>query len=83
MWLAAAYAHTGRSEDARWELEEIRIADANLSIKRIEQSFPLRIPRRESISQTVCIKPAYIRKRGYLYFLVMQYVLRVEQGRLQ
>ena len=42
MWLAAAYAHTGRSEDARWELEEIRIADANLSIERLEQVIPFK-----------------------------------------
>lgn len=44
LWLAAAYAHMGRSDDARRELEEIRIADANLSIERIEMVIPFKDP---------------------------------------
>ena len=45
LWLAAAYAHVGRIDDANWELEEIHIADENLSIERIEQVIPFRDPR--------------------------------------
>ena len=44
LWLAAAYAHAGRTDDAEWELEQIRAAGADLSLPHIEEFIPLSDP---------------------------------------
>jgi TolB-like protein/DNA-binding winged helix-turn-helix (wHTH) protein/Flp pilus assembly protein TadD len=44
LWLAAAYAHAGRIDDAKWEIEQIRSRGAELSVERIEQTIPLKDP---------------------------------------
>ena len=44
LWMAAALAHLGRVEDARWELDQVRVTGANLSLTHIEKSIPLKDP---------------------------------------
>jgi tetratricopeptide (TPR) repeat protein len=44
LWLAAALAHSGRLDDASWQLEQIRAAGSDLSLKRIEAVIPLKDP---------------------------------------
>ena len=41
LWLAAAYAYVGEVDSARWELEQIRLTDPNISIGKIESVIPL------------------------------------------
>ena len=44
LWLAAAYGHQGKIENAKWELEQIRLVDPGISIKKIEGVIPLKDP---------------------------------------
>jgi TolB-like protein/DNA-binding winged helix-turn-helix (wHTH) protein len=44
VWLAAAFAHAGRTDDAKWEIEQIRGSGARLSVEHIEQTVPLKDP---------------------------------------
>ena len=44
LWLAAAYAHLGRADDAGWELEQIRNSGAEISLDHIERVIPLKDP---------------------------------------
>lgn len=44
LWLAATYAHVGKIDDAKWEIEQIRIVDPTLSIERVEKVIPLKDP---------------------------------------
>lgn len=44
LWLAACYAQTGQIEEAQWQIEHIRNADAEISLDWIEQAFPLQDP---------------------------------------
>ncbi|MCB1753157.1 MAG: tetratricopeptide repeat protein [Gammaproteobacteria bacterium] len=41
-WLAAAYAQAGRTEDARWEAEQLLALNPEFSLQRIRQAFPFR-----------------------------------------
>ena len=44
LWLAASLAHSGRLDDASWQLEQIRAAGSDLSLERIEAVIPLKDP---------------------------------------
>lgn len=44
LWLAAAYAYVGKFEDAKWEIEQLRSTDAELTVARFEQVIPLNDP---------------------------------------
>ena len=40
VWLIASYAHMGRQEDAKWEGDQLLVADPKFSVKRLEQIVP-------------------------------------------
>ena len=40
VWLAAAYALSGREDDARWEAEQVLTLNPDFSLERIRQAFP-------------------------------------------
>jgi TolB-like protein/DNA-binding winged helix-turn-helix (wHTH) protein/Flp pilus assembly protein TadD len=44
LWLAAALGHTGRIADAKWELDQVRVSGANLSLDYIEKVIPFKDP---------------------------------------
>jgi hypothetical protein len=44
MWLAAAYALSGRREEAEWEVHEVQSLDTEFSLKRIQQTVPYKDP---------------------------------------
>lgn len=44
LWLAAAYAHSGRPGDAEWEIEQIRVINPKLTLSKIEEVIPLNDP---------------------------------------
>jgi adenylate cyclase len=44
VWLAAAYALAGRSDDASWEAEQVLTLNPEFSLQRMQQSFPFRDP---------------------------------------
>ena len=44
LWMAAARGHVGRIEDAKWELDQVRVTGANLSLEHIEKSIPFKDP---------------------------------------
>ena len=44
VWLAAALAHAGEVEEAKWEGEQIMAANPDFSIERMAQSFPFKDP---------------------------------------
>jgi adenylate cyclase len=44
LWLAAAYAHVGETEEASWQLEQIRISGRELSLEHIENVIPFSDP---------------------------------------
>lgn len=44
LWLAASYAQTGQVEEAQWQIEHIRNADAEISLDWIELALPLQDP---------------------------------------
>lgn len=45
IWLAAAYAQSGRIEDARWEVEQILLLDPGFDYKRLHEIFPFKDPK--------------------------------------
>ncbi|MEN8133610.1 MAG: tetratricopeptide repeat protein, partial [Pseudomonadota bacterium] len=44
LWLAAAYAHSGDIDEARWQLEQIRFSGRDLSSRHIEAVIPFKDP---------------------------------------
>ena len=44
LWLAAAYAQAGRSDDAEWEVEQVYAADPDFSLERIRHVYPFSNP---------------------------------------
>jgi adenylate cyclase len=44
LWLAAAYAQAGRSDDAHWEMEQVRAADPGVSLERVRHLYPFTDP---------------------------------------
>jgi len=44
VWLAAALAHSGDIEAAKWEGEQIMMVDAEFSLERVSQAFPFKNP---------------------------------------
>jgi adenylate cyclase len=44
VWLAAAYAKSGRLDDARWEAEQVLTQNPSFSIERVAQAFPFSQP---------------------------------------
>jgi len=44
LWMAAALGHVGRIEDAKWELDQVRVTGADLSLEHIEKSIPFKDP---------------------------------------
>lgn len=44
LWLAAAYAHAGRIDDADWQLEHIRYTGTRLTLDYIEKFVPFNDP---------------------------------------
>ena len=44
LWMAAALGHVGRIEDAKWELDQVRVTGASLSLEHIEKSIPFKDP---------------------------------------
>jgi len=47
IWLAAAYANVGDIEEARWQLEQVKINGQNLSLSRLEKVIPLKDPEQK------------------------------------
>ena len=44
LWLAAAFAHVGRIDDAGWQLDNIRHMSPEISVEKIEAMVPLKDP---------------------------------------
>lgn len=44
VWLAAAYAQAGRTEDAEWEAEQILLSDPNFRLGPLTHIFPFKDP---------------------------------------
>jgi tetratricopeptide (TPR) repeat protein len=44
VWLAAAYARSGREEDAKWEAEQVLAQNPDFSLQRIRKAFPFKDP---------------------------------------
>ena len=44
LWRAAAYAYVGRSDDAEWDLEQVRAAHPELSLAHLEEVVPFNDP---------------------------------------
>jgi TolB-like protein/DNA-binding winged helix-turn-helix (wHTH) protein/tetratricopeptide (TPR) repeat protein len=44
LWLAAAYGHLGKSEEATWQLDHVHNAGAELSLDYIEKVVPFKDP---------------------------------------
>lgn len=44
IWLAAAYANIGDIEEAKWQLEQVKINGRELSLKRLEKVIPFKDP---------------------------------------
>lgn len=42
LWLAAAYAQTGRDDDAAWEMDQVQASDEELSLERIRHAYPFK-----------------------------------------
>jgi len=40
VWLAAAYARAGDIKQARWEMEQVRMANPDISLARFQRAFP-------------------------------------------
>jgi TolB-like protein/DNA-binding winged helix-turn-helix (wHTH) protein len=45
VWLAAAYAQSGRTDDANWEAEQVLVLNPDFSPDRIREAFPFNEPR--------------------------------------
>jgi TolB-like protein/DNA-binding winged helix-turn-helix (wHTH) protein len=44
VWLAATYAQSGQMDEARWQMEQIRLVNPVISLKRQQQAFPFKDP---------------------------------------
>jgi len=44
VWLAAAYARSGKLPEAKWELEQVLTTNPSLSLSRISRAFPFKDP---------------------------------------
>ena len=44
IWLAATYAQTGQLEDAKWQIEQVKLVNPDLSLERQKQAFPFTDP---------------------------------------
>jgi adenylate cyclase len=44
VWLAASYAQSGRTEEARWEADEIRALNPDFSLAAMRAAFPFKDP---------------------------------------
>lgn len=44
IWLAAAYAQSGRIEDAEWEIDEVLLANPEFSVDKLKRAFPFSDP---------------------------------------
>ncbi|MCK5395512.1 MAG: winged helix-turn-helix domain-containing protein [Gammaproteobacteria bacterium] len=44
IWLAAAYANIGDTEEASWQLEQVKVSGRELSLKRLEKVIPFKDP---------------------------------------
>lgn len=44
LWLAAAYVYAGDLESAKWEIEQIKVVDDQLSLDQFEKVVPLKDP---------------------------------------
>lgn len=44
LWLAAAFAHVGRLDDAGWQLDNIRNMTPDISVEKIEAMLPIKDP---------------------------------------
>jgi TolB-like protein/DNA-binding winged helix-turn-helix (wHTH) protein len=45
LWLAAAYAASGRIEDAQWQADELMALNPSFSLAHIQRVYPIRDPR--------------------------------------
>ena len=44
IWLAAAYAQSGNIEDAKWEMDEVLLANPDFNMDRLKRAFPFSDP---------------------------------------
>lgn len=44
LWLAAAYAQSGRLDDAKWEVEKILLLDPEFDYEKLHEIFPFKNP---------------------------------------
>lgn len=44
VWLAAAYAQAGNIDEAKWEIEQVKTANPQFSLERIQRAFPFKDP---------------------------------------
>ncbi len=44
IWLAATYAQTGQLDEARWQIEQVKLVNPELSLERQKQAFPFTEP---------------------------------------
>lgn len=44
VWLAATYAQSGELDEARWQMEQIKLVNPEISLKRQQQAFPFKDP---------------------------------------
>jgi len=42
VWLAAAYAQSGDIDEARWQIEQVRITNPGVSLAKFRQAFPFK-----------------------------------------
>jgi len=42
VWLAAAYAQVGDIEQARWEMQQVRMANPDVALAKFQQAFPFK-----------------------------------------
>lgn len=45
IWLAAAYAQSGRIDDAKWEVEQILLLDPDFDYNKLHEIFPFKDPK--------------------------------------
>lgn len=44
LWLAAAYVYTGNTDEAGWQIDQVRVLDPELTLARFERVIPLKDP---------------------------------------
>jgi uncharacterized protein HemY len=44
IWLAASHAQTGQLENAKWQVEQVKLVNPDLSLERQKQAFPFTDP---------------------------------------